>query len=150
MNDLVASLGVNNLSKSQVLEMTTDLDAMVEGFRTQPLDTDPYLYVSCDALTMKIRQGGRVAKASVLLATGVNAEGYRELLGMQVATSEPVASWTGFFRDFRAGGLNQVYLVTGDAHLGIQHAIGEVLPNASWQQCRTHFAKNLSGLVLKT
>ncbi|MGP5185108.1 transposase, partial [Corynebacterium variabile] len=86
----------------------------------------------------------------VLLACGVNAEGYRELLGMQVATAESVASWTGFFRDLKARGLEQVFLVTSDAHLGIQHAIGEVLPNASWQRCRTHFAKNLSSMVSKT
>ncbi|SMG40207.1 Transposase (or an inactivated derivative) [Corynebacterium pollutisoli] len=150
MNDLVATLGINNLSKSQVSEMAKDLDQMVEDFRTRPLGTGPYLYVSCDALTMKVREGGRVVKTSVLLATGVNAEGYRELLGMQVATSESVASWTGFFRDLKARGLNEVYLVTSDAHLGIQHAIGDVLPNASWQRCRTHFAKNLSGLVPKT
>ncbi|WIM70670.1 IS256 family transposase [Corynebacterium suedekumii] len=150
MNDLVATLGINNLSKSQVSDMAKDLDGMVEDFRTRPLDTGPYLYVSCDALTMKVREGGRVVKTSVLLATGVNAEGYRELLGMQVATAESVASWTGFFRDLKARGLNDVYLVTSDAHLGIQHAIGEVLPNASWQRCRTHFAKNLSGLVPKS
>ncbi|WJY62152.1 Transposase, Mutator family [Corynebacterium atrinae] len=150
MNDLVATLGISNLSKSQVSEMAKDLDSMVEDFRTRPLDTSPYLYVSCDALTMKVREGGRVVKTSVLLATGVNAEGYRELLGMQVATSESVASWTGFFRDLKARGLDEVYLVTSDAHVGIQHAIGEVLPNASWQRCRTHFAKNLSGLVSKT
>ena len=150
MNDLVASLGINNLSKSQVSKMAKDLDQMVEDFRTRPLDTGPYLYVSCDALTMKVREGGRVVKTSVLLATGVNAEGYRELLGMQVATSESVASWTGFFRHLKARGLDEVYLVTSDAHLGIQHAIDEVLPNASWQRCRTHFAKNLSGLVPKT
>ena len=150
MNDLVATLGINNLSKSQFSDMAKDLDQMVEDFHTRPLDTGPYLYVSCDALTMKVREGGRVVKTSVLLATGVNAECYRELLGMQVATSESVASWTGFFRDLKARGLNDVYLVTSDAHVGIQHAIGEVLPNASWQRCRTHFAKNLSGLVPKS
>lgn len=150
MNDLVASLGITNLSKSQVSEMTKDLDSMVEDFRHRPLDGGPYLYVSCDALTMKVREGGRVVKTSVLLACGVNAEGYRELLGMQVATAESVASWTGFFRDLKARGLEQVFLVTSDAHLGIQHAIGEVLPNASWQRCRTHFAKNLSSMVSKT
>ncbi|WP_411797399.1 transposase [Corynebacterium macginleyi] len=93
---------------------------------------------------------GRVVKASVLVATGVNAEGYRELLGMQVATSESVASWTGFFRDLKARGLNEVYLVTSNAHRGIQHAISDVLPNASWQRCRTHFSKNLSSMVAKT
>ena len=149
MNDLVASLGINNLSKSQVSDMAKDLDEIVEDFRTRPLDTGPYLYVSCDALTMKVREGGRVVKTSVLLATGVNAEGYRELLGMQVATSESMASWIGFFRDLKARGLDEVYLVTSDAHLGIQHAISEVSPNASWQRCRTHFAKNLSSMVPK-
>lgn len=143
MNDLVASLGITNLSKSQVSDM-------VEDFRHRPLDGGPDLYVSCDALTMKVREGGRVVKTSVLLACGVNVEGYRELLGMQVATAESVASWTGFFRDLKARGLDQVYLVTSDAHLGIQHAIGEVLPNASWQRCRTHFAKNLSSMAPKT
>ena len=118
--------------------------------RTRPLDTGAYLYALSAALTMKVREGGRVVKTSVLLATGVNAEGYRELLGMQVATSESVASWIGWFRDLKARGLDEVYLVTSDAHLGIQHAISEVLPSASWQRCRTHFAKNLSSMVPKT
>ncbi len=131
MNNLVATLGMNNLSKSQVSNMAKDLDQMVEDFRTRPLDTSAYLYVSCDALTMKVREGGRVVKTSVLLATGVNTEGYRELLGMQVAIAESVTSWTGFFRDLKARELNEVYLVTSDAHLWIQHDIGEVLPNAA-------------------
>lgn len=98
MNDLVATLGISNLSKSQVSDMAKELDILVEQFRTRPLDQGPYLYVSCDALTMKVREGGRIVKTSVLLATGVNAEGYRELLGMHIATAESVASWTGFFQ----------------------------------------------------
>lgn len=150
MNDLVATLGINNLSKSQVSQMAKELDAMVEEFRTRPLDQGPYFYVSCDALTMKVREGGRVVKTSVLLATGVNAEGYRELLGMHVATAESVASWTGFFRDLLARGLSGVYLVTSDAHIGIQTAVADCLPRASWQRCRTHFAKNLSSMVPKS
>ncbi|MGN6020025.1 transposase, partial [Corynebacterium striatum] len=101
MNDLVATLGITNLSKSQVSEMAKDLDSMVEDFRTRPLDSGPYHYLSCDALTMKVREGGHVVKTSVLLATGVNNDGYRELLGMQVATAESTASWTGFFRDLK-------------------------------------------------
>ena len=150
MNDLVATLGINNLSKSQVSEMAKELDDMVDDFRTRRLDQGPYHFVSCDALTMKVREGGRVVKTSVLLATGVNADGYRELLGMQVATAESTASWTGFFRDLIARGLSGVFLVTSDAHLGIQAAVGDCLPQASWQRCRTHFAKNLSAQVPKT
>lgn len=150
MNDLVATLGINNLSKSQVSQMAKELDDMVDDFRTRRLDQGPYHFVSCDALTMKVREGGRVVKTSVLLATGVNADGYRELLGMQVATAESTASWTGFFRDLIARGLTGVFLVTSDAHLGIQAAVGNCLPQASWQRCRTHFAKNLSAQVPKT
>ncbi|MDV2432608.1 IS256 family transposase [Corynebacterium tuberculostearicum] len=150
MNDLVATLGINNLSKSQVSQMAKELDDMVDDFRTRRLDQGPYHFVSCDALTMKVREGGRVVKTSVLLATGVNADGYRELLGMQVATAESTASWTGFFRDLIARGLTGVFLVTSDAHLGIQAAVGDCLPQASWQRCRTHFAKNFSAQVPKT
>lgn len=150
MNDLVSTLGINNLSKSQVSQMAKELDDMVDDFRTRRLDQGPYHFVSCDALTMKVREGGRVVKTSVLLATGVNADGYRELLGMQVATAESTASWTGFFRDLIARGLTGVFLVTSDAHLGIQAAVGDCLPQASWQRCRTHFAKNLSAQVPKT
>ena len=150
MNDLVATLGINDLSKSQVSQMATDLDEMIADFRTRPLDQSPYYYISCDALTMKVREGERVAKTSVLLATGVNADGYRELLGMQVATAESTAFWTGFYRDLIARGLTGVFPVTSDAHLGIQAAVGDCLPQASWQRCRTHLAKNLSSQVPKT
>ena len=125
MDDLVKTLGIAGLSKSQVSVMAKELYATVEDFRTRPLDNGPYLYISCDALTMKVREGGRVVKTSVLLATGVNADGYRELLGMQVATAESVASWTGFFRDLVARGLTGVFIVTSDAHLGIQAAVGD-------------------------
>lgn len=69
---------------------------------------------------------------------------------MKAATSKSVASWTGFFRDLKARGLDEVYLVTSDAHLGIQPAIREIRPNASWQRCPTHFSKNLSEMVPKT
>lgn len=99
---------------------------------------------------MKVREGGRVVKTSVLLAPGVNADGYRESFGMQVAIAESTASWTGFFRDLIARGLSGVFLVTSDAHLGIQAAVSDCLPQASWQRCRTHFAKNLSSMVPKT
>ena len=150
MNDLVATLGIANLSKSQVSRMSEELDEMVADFKNRPLDPGGYAYLSCDALTIKVREGGRVVKCSVLLATGVNADGYREMLGMHVATAESNASWKGFFQDLKARGLRDVYLITSDAHEGIQHAISEVLPDASWQRCRTHFAKNLYEKVPKT
>lgn len=150
MSDLVSTLGIDNLLKSQVSQMAKELDDTVEDFRTRPLDNGPYYFIACDALSIKVREGGRVVKTSVLLATGVNAEGYRELLGMQVTTSESITSWTGFFRDLLARGLSGVFMVTSDAHMGIQAAVSECLPQASWQRCRTHFSKNLSSMVSKT
>ena len=126
------------------------MDSMVEDFRTRPLDCGSYYYPSCDALTRKVRKDRRVVKTSVLLATGVNNDVYRELLGMHFATAESTASWNGFFRDLKARGLGDVYLVTSNANLGIQAAVSDVLPNASWQRCRTQFAKNLSSMVPET
>ncbi|PRQ10275.1 IS256 family transposase, partial [Corynebacterium sp. 13CS0277] len=150
MQDVAQSLGIESLSKSTVSRMTADLNNMVEAWRTRPLDNGPYRFVACDALTMRVRENGRVVKNSVLIATGVNADGYREILGMQVATSESNASWLGFFRDLAARGLTGVVLVTSDAHLGIQHAVAQVFPDASWQRCRTHYSNNLCQIVPKS
>jgi transposase-like protein len=143
MEDLVQSLGITGLSKSQVSEMAKDLDEQVEQFRTRPLDQGPYSFVAADALTTKVREGGRVIKVAVLLATGVNAEGYREILGLQTSSTEDGAGWLTFFRDLIARGLTGVKLVTSDAHAGLVAAAGATLPGAGWQRCRTHYAANL-------
>jgi putative transposase len=143
MDRLVQSLGITGLSKSQVSVMAKDLDAHVDDFRSRPLDAGPYTFVAADALTMKVREGGRVVNVSVMVATGVNADGHREILGIQVATTESGASWLTFFRDLVARGLSGVALVTSDAHAGLVEAIAATLPGASWQRCRTHYAVNL-------
>ena len=140
---LVAALGITGLSKSQVSEMAKDLDAQVEAFRSRPLDAGPYTFVAADALTMKVREGGRVVKVAALVATGVNADGYREILGLRLHTAEDGAGWLAFFRDLVARGLSGVKLVTSDAHPGLVDAVGATLPGTSWQRCRTHFAANL-------
>ena len=149
MDKLVQSLGITGLSRSQVSTMATDLDEHVESFRTRPLDAGPYTFVAADALTMKVREGGRVVKVAVMVATGVNADGHREILGVQVATAESGAGWLTFFRDLVARGLAGVRLVTSDAHAGLVEAIGATLPGASWQRCRTHYAANLMALTPK-
>jgi len=143
MDKLVQSLGITGLSRSQVSVMAKDLDAHVAEFRTRPLDAGPYTFVAADALTMKVREGGRVRNVSVMVATGVNADGHREVLGIQVATGETSAGWLGFFRDLVARGLTGVALVTSDAHPGLVEAIAATLPGASWQRCRTHYSANL-------
>jgi putative transposase len=138
MEKLVESLGITRLSKSQVSVMAADLDAAVEDFRTRPLDAGPYTFVAADALVLKVREGGRVVNVHALLATGVNADGHREILGLQVTSAEDGAGWLGFFRDLTARGLAGVALVTSDAHRGLTEAIGATLPGAAWQRCRTH------------
>ncbi|OLT14064.1 IS256 family transposase [Kocuria sp. CNJ-770] len=150
MDKLVQSLGITGLSRSQVSTMATDLDEHVESFRTRPLDAGPYTFVAADALTMKVREGGRVVKVAVMVATGVNADGHREILGVQAATAESGAGWLTFFRDLVARGLAGVRLVTSDAHAGLVEAIGATLPGASWQRCRTHYAANLMATTPKS
>lgn len=131
MDKLVQSLGITGLSKSQVSQMAASLDEEVAAFRTRPLDAGPYTFVADDALTIKVREGGRVVKVAVMIATGVNADGNREVLGVQASSSESGAGWLGFFRDLVARGLSGVALVTSDAHAGLIEAIGATLPNAS-------------------
>lgn len=150
MDRLVRTLGITGLSKSQVSVMAKDLDEQVAAFRTRPLVEGPYTFVAADALTMKVREGGRVVKIAVMVATGVNADGYREVLGIHTATTESGAGWLSFFRDLVARGLAGVALVTSDAHAGLVEAIGATLPPASWQRCRTHYAANLMSATPKS
>src|SRR4051794_10969794 len=149
MEKLVETLGITRLSKSQVSRVAADLDELVEQFRGRPLDQGPYTFVAADALTMKVREGGRVVLVHALVATGVNADGHREVLGLQVASGEDHAGWLTFFRDLVARGLSGVRLVTSDAHAGLVAAIGATLPGASWQRCRTHYAANLMSVTPK-
>ena len=147
---LAASLGVVSLSKSQVSAMAAELDELVEGFRSRPLDAGPYTFCWIDALTQKVREGGRTVNVHCLIATGVNAEGYREILGIDVTSSEDGAGWLAFLRGLVARGLSGVALVTSDDHAGLVNAIAAVLPGAAWQRCRTHYHRNLLTRVPKT
>jgi putative transposase len=149
MEKLVESLGITRLSKSQVSTMAAELDAQVADFRTRPLDQGPYTFVAADALVLKVREGGRVVNVHALLATGVNGDGHREILGLQVTSAEDGAGWLGFFHDLTARGLSGVKLVTSDAHQGLVAAIGATLPGASWQRCRTRYAANLMAATPK-
>jgi len=150
MDKLVQSLGITSLSKSQVSEMAKDLDSQVEQFRTRSLsDAGPFTFLAADALVLKVREGGRVVGVHALVATGVNADGHREILGVQVTTSEDGAGWLSFFRDLVARGLSGVRLVTSDAHAGLVGAIGATLGGAAWQRCRTHYAANLMSVTPK-
>ena len=147
---LAESLGVTKLSKSQVSVMAAELDEMVASFRSRPLDAGPYTFLWIDALTQKVREGGRTVNVHALIATGVNADGKREILGLDVATAEDGAGWLAFLRGLAARGLSGVQLVTSDCHHGLRDAIAAVLPGACWQRCRAHYARNLATRVPKS
>ena len=146
---LVRHLGIERISKSRVSEMARELDQAVEAFRTRPLDRGPYTYLWLDALTQKVREGGRIVNVACVLATAVSAEGTREILDLDLHTSEDGAGWTAFLRGLVARGLSGVRLVISDAHSGLVDAIASTLPGASWQRCRTHFVRNLLTKVPK-
>ena len=150
MEKLVETLGHHPAVEVAGRVMAEDLDEQVEAFRTRPLDAGPYTFVAADALVLKVREGGRTVNVHALLAAGVNADGYREILGLQVTSAEDGAGWLAFFRDLVASGLSGVALVTSDAHRGLVEAIGATLPGASWQRCRTHYAANLMSATPKS
>jgi putative transposase len=147
---LVQQLGVERMSKSQVSRLAKSLDQIVEDFRTRPLDGAPYPYVTLDALVVKCREGGRTVNVCVVHAVGVNRDGFRESLGLDVVTAEDGAAWLAFVRGLVARGLAGVRLVSSDAHPGLVDAIAATLPGASWQRCRTHFMRNLLTRVPKS
>ncbi|MFP5289806.1 MAG: IS256 family transposase, partial [Actinomycetes bacterium] len=151
MDKLVKTLGIHALSKSQVSRMAAELDEHVNQFRHRSLaEAGPFTFVAADALTMKVHEGGRVVNTVVLIATGVNGDGRREVLGLQTATAETGSAWNAFFADLVARGLTGVQLVTSDAHAGLKDAIAANLPGATWQRCRTHYAANLMSVSPKS
>ena len=143
VDDLVKALGCEGISKSQVSRICQELDVVVDGFLGRPLDGGPCPYLWLDALTQKVREDGRIVNVSVVVATAVNGEGKREIIGMDVGTSEDGAFWLAFLRSLSARGLGGVELVVSDAHQGLRGAIAAVFGGASWQRCRTHFMTNL-------
>ncbi len=149
VDDLVKAMGIDGISKSEVSRMAAALDQVVTEFKERPLDQGPYRYVWIDALTQRVREGGRVVNISAVIATAVNAEGRREIIGFEIATTEDTAAWTAFLRALVARGLSGVELVISDAHGGIKAAIALVFSDASWQRCRTHFMANLASRCAK-
>lgn len=149
VEDLAQAMGIEGISKSQVSRMASELDRIGEQFRNRPLDGCSYTYMWIDALTQRCREGGRVVNVATAIATGVNADGRREILGVDVFTSEDGAAWTSFLRGLVSRGLKGVKLVISDSHEGLKGAIAAVLPGAGWQRCRVHFNRNLMTRVPK-
>jgi transposase-like protein len=151
VDDLVRAMGIEGISRSEVSRMAAELDAKVAEFRERPLDAGPYRYLWIDGLTQRVREGGRVVNVTAVIATAVNAQGQREIVGFDIVTTESTEAWTGFLRGLVARGLSGsgVELVISDAHDGIKAAIAAVLSDASWQRRRTHFMANLATKIPK-
>jgi putative transposase len=140
VDDLVKALGMSGISKSQVSRLCEEIDGRVKTFLDRPIEGDwPYLWI--DATYVKVRQNGRIVSVAVIVAVGVNSDGRREVLGMDIGPSKAETFWTDFLRKLRRRGLRGVKLVISDAHEGIKAAVSKVL-SASWQRCRVHFMRN--------
>jgi transposase-like protein len=131
---------MTGVSKSQVSRLCEEIDERVDAFLNRPIEGDwPYLWI--DATYVKVRQNGRIVSVAVIIAVGVNSDGRREVLGMDIGPSEAEPFWTEFLRKLARRGLRGVKLVISDAHEGLKAAITRVL-YATWQRCRVHFMRN--------
>ena len=140
VDDLVKAMGMSGISKSQVSRLCEEIDERVKAFLDRPIEGEwPYLWI--DATYVKVRQNGRIVSVAVSVAVGVNSDGRREVLGMDIGPSEAETFWTEFLRKLARRGLRGVRLVVSDAHEGIKASVAKVL-TATWQRCRVHFMRN--------
>lgn len=140
VDDLVQAMGGTGVSKSQVSRLCGEIDERVGAFLNRPIEGDwPYLWI--DATYVKTRQAGRIVSVAVIIAVGVNADGRREVLGMDIGTSEAEVFWKAFLRQLTHRGLRGVKLVISDHHSGIKAAVSKIL-SCTWQRCRVHFMRN--------
>jgi transposase-like protein len=147
VDDLVQAMGMSGISKSQVSTLCQEIDARVHGFLNRRLEGEwPYLWL--DATYLKVREGGRVVSVAAIIATAVNADGRREILGLGLGPSEAATFWLDFLRGLQRRGLSGVKLVISDAHEGLKAAIKQVF-QATWQRCRVHCLRNLLAHVPK-
>jgi transposase-like protein len=152
VDDLVQALGIDSgISKSQVSRICAKLDVEVDAFRNRSLAHVEFPYVYLDATYVKARDTDlhQVVSRAVVIATGITADGQREVLGVDVGDSEDETFWTAFLRSLRSRALGGVRLVISDAHAGLRAAITKTVQGASWQRCRVHFARNLLATVPK-
>ncbi len=150
VDDLVAALGVDSgISNSEVSRICGQLDTEVAAWRSRPLSSQAFPYLFLDAPYCHSRvggaahgKGGHVVSRAVVIATGVSADGRREVLGCQVGDSEDEVFWTEFLRWLGERGLGGVRLVISDSHAGLRKAITRTMQGAAWQRCRVHFMRN--------
>jgi transposase-like protein len=149
VDELVESLGMKGISKSEVSRICRELDEVVMAFKERPLEGQ-FPYVWLDATFPKVREGGRVRSMAFVVAIGIRETGDREVLGFDLGMSEDGSFWLEFLRKLVARGLRGVQLAISDAHEGLRRAIEQVLVGATWQRCRVHFMRNVLSQVPKS
>ena len=144
VDDLVKALGCDTgISKSSVSRICKNIDADVSVLRNRDLGHQAFVYIWLDATYVHVREAGQVVSKAVVIATGLRADGYREVLGVDVGDSENETFWTEFLRGLVDRNLAGVRLVISDAHAGLKAAIRRVFQGAGWQRCRVHAMRNL-------
>jgi transposase-like protein len=134
-------------SKSLVSSLAGSLDSQLEAWRNRKLEAARYPYLFVDARYEKARVDGRVVNQGVLIVSGVRDDGFREILGVEVADTESEATYHELFRSLKRRGLSGVELIVSDDHEGLKAAIARHFQGASWQRCQVHYARNLLGMV---
>ncbi len=147
VDDLVQAMGISGISKSQVSDLCKGIDARVSSFLDRPIEGE-WTYLWLDATYLKVREHGRIVSIAAIIATGVNTDGRREILGLGLGSSEAAVFWLGFLRGLEKRGLKGVKLVISDAHEGLKAAVAQVF-KATWQRCRVHFMRNALAYVPK-
>jgi len=149
VENITEELCDKKFSRSTVSDICKKLDPIVHTFRTRPLESH-YPFIVVDAMYIKVREDNRVRSKGLLIAIGINEEGYREIIGFQVANTESESSWGEFFSSLKERGLKDVDLVTSDDHKGLVKAVRRHFQGATWQRCQTHFTKNMLDHTPKT
>ena len=147
MEKLAQSLGIENLSRSQVSEMTKGLNEQVNEFRNRPLSNTVYPVLWVDALYEKVRVDGRIVSMAVLIVCGVDENGHRDIIAVEPMAEESRSSYGVLFQDLKDRGLATPKLIISDAHSGLVSAIQESFPGASWQRCKVYFMRNILAYV---
>jgi len=148
VEDLTEALWGTRVSPSTVSELNQKIYAQIEAWRNRPIEGEhPYVYL--DGVYLKRSWGGQVRNVAVLVAIGVDAEGFRDVLGVCEGAKEDQTSWEGFLRHLKERGLRGVRLVISDKCLGLIEALGNLYPEAVWQRCIVHFYRNIFTVVPK-
>ncbi len=146
VEDITEALWGTRVSPGTVSNLNKKIYTRIEKWRNRPItDAFPYLYL--DGIVLKRTWAGEVRNVSVLVAIGVAADGYRQVLGVAEGAKEDKAGWSGFLRHLKKRGLTDVKLIISDACLGLMESAGEYYPEAKWQRCIVHFYRNVFTVV---